>query len=135
AIAVPVEFLQLGIALELADDPIAVERDVHAPADVVPATYFGRGQVQFLLQRRAALGWKLVEELEAAAEHPDRHDVGVGVVGETWFARPWVGVVVFVRSYHALNDVAPARAIVSGDTCPETCDFQQDLRPIEGHEL
>ena len=74
------------------------------------------------------------DQIESPAQHPDRHQVRVGVVVETRLVGPRVAVVVLVGPHHAADHVAVAGVVVGRDAGPEAGDLEEQLGAVEGDE-
>src|SRR5690606_33754449 len=111
AVAVPVEFGQVGVAGELADDAV-VEVDAHAAGDVGPAGGFAGADV-------GAGGG----DLQGALQQPDGHDVGVGVVVQAGSVGAGVAGLVFVGAHDAADLVAAGGGVEHGQRGEEAGDL------------
>ncbi len=134
AVAVPVEFGEAVVALELADDTV-VEGDAQGAGDLLPALEFGVRQTGALGEFATAGLGERPQQFQGAGEDPGGGDVGVGVVVEAGAAGVRVGVVVLVGAHHA-EDAVPARGRVpGGGVRPEPGDLQQHLGAAGVQEL
>src|SRR5690606_32234539 len=121
AVAVPVEFGQVGVAGELADDAV-VEVDAHAAGDVGPAGGFAGADV-------GAGGG----DLQGALQQPDGHDVGVGVVVQAGSVGAGVAGLVFVGAHDAADLVAAGGGVEHGQRGEEAGDLDEHLGAPVGH--
>ena len=90
--------------------------------------------LQLLDQLLAIVRRQLLQRLQCSLEHPDGHDVGVGVVAQALFIGIGVAVVIFVRPHDPVDLVAIRFAVVRGDAGPEPGDFDEHLRAGEAQE-
>ena len=133
-VRVPVQFLEVLIALELADDPVVVERDEHPPAHVPPHGQFVVADAEPLAQLLRAARGQQRQQLVGDTAQPRHHDVGVCVVAQAAPRRVRVLVVELVRAHHAMDLVALALGIEVRDRCPEARDAEHHFRAIVAQE-
>ena len=127
--AVPIQFRQFAVALELADDAV-VERDVHPPADVIPVRQFGTVQSERFHQVQAVRQRQQIQCVDGAHDHPDRHHVGVRVVVDAVVGRVGIAGVEFVGPDDAPDAEAFALFVVGGQADEEAGDLGQQLRAV-----
>ena len=127
--AVPIQFRQFAIALELADDAV-VERNVHPPADLLPVRQLGAVQPERLHQVQPVRQRQQVQRVEGAHDHPDRHDVRVRVVVDAVVGRVGIAGVELVGPDHAPYPEALAFFVVGGQADEEACDLGQQLGAV-----
>ena len=129
AVGVPVQFLEVGVALELADDPV-VERHEHPAADVLPPLDLLVAELQPGADGVRAWCRQQVEQVRGDVADPRHEDVGVGVVAQAALGRARVLLVVLVRAHDAVDLVALPLGRVMGDRRPEPCDAEHELRAL-----
>lgn len=135
AVGLPVELAQCFVALELADDAVVMERHNHPAADIAPARDFLRRQAQPRRELGVPHLGQQIDNLQRPAQHPHRHDVGIGVVVEAGRCCIRIAIVKLVGTHHAADLVAPARVVEAGDARPETGDIQDQLRAVGMQKL
>jgi hypothetical protein len=121
--AVPVQLLQLPVALELADDVAVVEGDAQLAADLLPALQLLGGQAEPLGQLGAAVLGEQLQGLQGPAQDPGGHHVGVSVVVQAGLVAAGVAIVVLVWAHHPADLVAVEGVVVAGDAGPEAGDL------------
>ena len=134
AVRVPVELLEVIVALELADDSVVVERDEHPAAHVLPRRQLVVADAQPPAQRLRAARGEQRQHLAGDVAQPRHHDVGVGVVAQPALARVRVLLVELVGAHHAVDLVALALGIEVRDRRPEARDLEHHLRAVVGQE-
>ncbi len=135
AVAVPVELLELLIALELADDAVAVKRDVHLAAHLAPLRDLLVAEADLRAQRVApAAGQQSQYRLRLVAD-PGDHDVRVGVVAQPALRGAGVLFVKLVGTHDAVDLVAVALGVVVRDRAPEARDLEHHLGAVVAQEV
>ena len=134
-VVLPIELTQVFVALELADDPIVMERYIHPATDIAPARDLLRRQAKPRREFGATHVGKQVEHLQRPAKHPHSHDVGIGVVVEAGRCRIRIAVVKLVGTHHAADLVASAIVIEARDARPEAGDIEDQLRTVGMQKL
>ena len=84
-VVVPVEFLEVLVALELADKPVAMERHEHLAAHLIPHLDLFVGKADPGTQRLTTTLGEQIQHLEGDLGEPGDHHVGVGVVPQALF--------------------------------------------------
>ena len=135
AVGVPVQLLELVVALELAQHPVGVEGHEHATAHLPPGVELVVGQPEPGPQRGTAARRQQVEHLRCDVGDPGHHDVGVGVVAQAALRRARVPLVELVGTHHAVDLVAVACRVVVRDRGPEPGDLQHQLGAVVAQEL
>src|SRR5690606_13114611 len=126
AVALPVEFRQVRVPVELADDAV-VPGHVQGAGHLLPAVQLGRVQARPLVELTAPGFRQLTQHVEGVGQHPGGGDVGVRVVVQAGPVGAGVGVVVLVGADDA-PDAVPAEVRVVGRRAgPEAGDLQQHL--------
>ncbi len=131
----PVQLLKLIETVELADDPVAVERDVHPAADLVPSRQLVIAQPKVGPYVPAMGQGQQPQGIDGAGEHPGRHDVGVRIVVDAGHVRVGVALVELVGTHHSKDLVPIAPFVVLDLAGPEPRDLDQHLGPVERHEV
>jgi hypothetical protein len=72
SIAFPIELFEILIALELADDPITMDNEVHPARHVVPPRQLFVPQVKRAAEMLTAVWGEKVENLQAGLQCPHR---------------------------------------------------------------
>lgn len=134
AVAVPVEFGEVGVALELADDTV-VEGDAQGAGDLLPALELAVLETGVLGEFAAAWLGERPQQFQGAGEDPGGGDVGVGVVVEAG-AACCPGRRRGTRRGPSPRMRSPARGRVpGGGVRPEPGDLQQHLGAAGVQEL
>ena len=110
-VILPIELTQRFVAFELTDDPVVMKRHVHPATDVIPTRDLFRRYAKPRREFVATHGGQQIEHLHRPAQHPHRHDVGVGIVVEAGRCGIRIAVVKLVRTHHATDLVSPALVI------------------------
>ncbi len=135
AIGIPVEFLKMPVALELADNAALVERHEELAGDLLPAVDLIRLQPELIGELDAAVFRQHRQYLQRPQQDPRRHDVRVGVVVHAVRGRRRIAGVELIRPHDAVDDVPVAAMIVGGDAAPEPRDVDDHLCAVVGEEL
>ena len=133
AVGVPVEFGEVLVAGELADDPVAVEGHVQAPADVVPSRQLRGGHSEPFPELAGAVA-EVAVGVAGALEQPGDHDVGVGVVVDALAGPVGVAVVELVGPHDAAQVVPVGGGVVLGQVDPEPGDLHEEFGAVVGEE-
>jgi hypothetical protein len=131
----PVELLETLVALELADQAIAMERNEHPRRDVSPPVEVVGAQLQPIHQLVTALRRKDIEHVERPEQRPGGHHVRVGVVVDAVLRLARIAGVEFVRPHDATNHVSVLGPVVGGDARPEPGDLEEQLGAELDHEV
>jgi hypothetical protein len=89
SIAFPIELFEILIALELADDPITMDNEVHPARHVVPPRQLFVPQVKRAAEMLTAVWGEKVENLQAGLQCPHRHDIGVSIIVQPRSINAW----------------------------------------------
>ena len=135
AVAIPVEFLQVLVTLELADDAVAVERDEHLAAHLTPPADLLVLQADPHAQNVAPARGKEVEHLLRGLADPRHHHVRVGVVAQPTLGRVRILLVELVGAHDAVDLPAVAIRVEVRDRGPEARDLEHHLRAVVAQEV
>ena len=135
AVAVPVEFLQVLVTLELADDAVAVEGDEHLAADLLPSLDLVVLQADPHAQNVAPARGQEVEHLLRGLADPGHHHVRVRVVAQPALVRVRILLVELVGAHHAVDLPAIAVGVEVRDRGPEARDLEHHLGAVVAQEV
>ncbi len=134
-VGLPVELLEVPVALELADDAVAVEGHEHLAADLLPPADLLVGETDPGPQGVAAAGREELQHLLRDLADPGRHHVRVGVVAQASLGGARVPLVELVRAHDAVDLPPIAVRVEVGDGPPEARDLQHHLGPAVAQEV
>src|ERR1700730_7371147 len=130
AISLPVQFLQVFVTLELADDPVAMEGHEHPAAYLLPLPDPRDARPQPVPQEGAAAFGEHLEQRGRGLHQPGHHDVRIGVVAQSRFIGARILLVELVGTHHAVDLVAITLRVEMRDARPEASYLEHHLGAV-----
>ena len=105
AIVSPVKLLETLVTVELLKDAIAVNKNIHVAADISPLLEFIKAEMDFRNQVSEYGRINFFTDFSGFFKKPDSHNIGVGIIFQSFFTAAWKCFMKFIRSHHSLNVV------------------------------